>query len=346
MLSRMPFRCFGCLVGILACAAGLLDARVVRVAIDLQKAVLKGRSFSGIAYERLTGRVYFSVSIANPHNRGIVDLQNAVNLKNGEVEFSSDFIAVRPTDPTQRNGSMLLEIPNGGRSRILALVDGGDGDLGQDAGDGFLRDFLYEGFNADENGEKALDGLLAHVAGAGRGSFNYRFAQPSRDAQPTSSIFFPTDVFPFTDLPETDPVTGEQGGLLDRATADGVVPKIFLSNTSYEYWGRAASLIHTTADGQHDASISPQVRIYHFTGLQHFSGPFPPVRGEGDLAGQEPESPLPVRYFWRSMIANMDTWVRSNKNPPPSSYPRIDDRTLLPFQNYAFLPMLNVPKPA
>ncbi len=66
----------------------------------------------------------------------------------------------------------------------------------------FLRDFLYEGFNADEDGRIALDGVLAHVAGAGRGSFNYRFAQPSRDAQPTSSIFFPTDVFPFTDQPE------------------------------------------------------------------------------------------------------------------------------------------------
>ena len=70
----------------------------------------------------------------------------------------------------------------------------------------FLRDFLYQGFNADEEGRIALDGVLAHVAGAGRGSFNYRFAQPSRDAQPTSSVFFPTDMSPFTDQPEKDPV--------------------------------------------------------------------------------------------------------------------------------------------
>ena len=82
----------------------------------------------------------------------------------------------------------------------------------------FLRDYIYEGFNADEDGRMALDGVLAHVAGAGRGSFNYRFAQPSRDAQPTSSVFFPTDIFPFTDQPEIDPVTAERGGLLDRAT--------------------------------------------------------------------------------------------------------------------------------
>src|SRR5207248_215527 len=81
----------------------------------------------------------------------------------------------------------------------------------------FLRDFIYQGFNADEEGRMALDGVLAHVAGAGRGNFNYRFCQPSRDAQPMSSVFFATDIFPFTDLPETDPLTGARGGLLDQA---------------------------------------------------------------------------------------------------------------------------------
>jgi Alpha/beta hydrolase domain len=200
----------------------------------------------------------------------------------------------------------------------------------------FLRNFLYEGFNADEDGKIALDGVLAHVAGAGRGSFNYRFAQPSRDAQPTSSIMFPTDIFPFTDQPEKDPQSGETAGLLDRATAEHVVPKIFFSNTSYEYWGRAAALIHITPDGKQDAALSDSVRIYHFTGLQHFPGPLPPAKGQGDLMGQEPQSPLPIRYFWRAMIANMDAWVRSNTLPPASSYPKIADGTLVPLPQYAF----------
>jgi len=186
----------------------------------------------------------------------------------------------------------------------------------------FLRDFLYEGFNADEEGRIALNGVLAHVAGAGRGSFNYRFAQPSRDAQPTSSVFFPTDIFPFTDLPERDSLTGETGGLLDRANKENVVPKIFLSNTSYEYWGRAAALIHVSADGKRDVPISEKVRIYHFTGLQHFSGPFPPEKGSDVELGQQPESPLPIKYFWRAMITNMDAWVRDDVEPPASSYPK------------------------
>ena len=115
-----------------------------------------------------------------------------------------------------------------------------------------------------------------------------------------------------------------------------MAPKIFFSNTSYEYWGRACSLIHITADGKSDAAISDNVRIYHFTGLQHFPGPFPPAKGTGDLMGQQPQSPLPIRYFWRSMIANMDAWVRSNTLPPASAYPKISDGTLVPLQDYTF----------
>jgi len=504
-----------------------LNARVVRVEVATRTDVLGGKPFGDAgAYERITGRVYFSLPVANPHNLRIVDLDKAVNFKNGEVEFSSDFISVRPKDAHKGNGSLLLEVPNRGRSRIIGLVDGGDWDVATDSGDAwllrngftivslgwqwdaagadalrffapvaknngktitgllrgdlmpskvmpeiplghlilgniggteypvaapddprnvlsmrdsrdgqrtviprgewrfaqtvdgklvssdrhihlnggfqpgkiyeyiyvvadpvvagggfaairdfasyakhapdavtpaarvygegisqngrFLRDFLYQGFNADEEGRIALDGVLAHVAGAGRGSFNYRFAQPSRDAQPTSSVFFPTDIFPFTDQPEKDPITGEAGGLLERAVAEKVVPKIFFSNSSYEYWGRAAALIHTTADGKQDAPISDNVRIYHFTGLQHFSGPFPPEKGKGDLLGQEPQSPLPVKYFWRAMIANMDAWVRGNTLPPASNYPKIADGTLVPLREYALpaIPGVNRPHEA
>ena len=40
----------------------------------------------------------------------------------------------------------------------------------------FLRTFLYYGFNQDEAGRQVLDGVIPHVAGACRGSFNHRFA--------------------------------------------------------------------------------------------------------------------------------------------------------------------------
>jgi hypothetical protein len=516
---RQPSRLILSLLALLL-AAFPLHARVLRVEVATRTDVLDGKSFGDAgAYERITGRVYFSLPVNNQHNQQIVDLANAVNLKNGEVEFSAQFIAVRPRDATKSNGSMILEVPNRGRGAILSLVDGGNWDLAHNAGDAwllrngytivtlgwqwdaagdgalrffapiakdhgktitgllrgdlmlskvlpeiplghlilgniggseypvsdpadprnvltvrdsrnaprtviprsewqfahtvdgklvpsdrfihlnggfqpgkiyeyvyvvadpvvagggfaairdfasyakhapdaiapaqrvygegisqngrFLRDFLYQGFNADEDGRIALDGVLAHVAGAGRGSFNYRFAQPSRDSHPT-------DIFPFTDQREHDPVTGETAGLLDRATREKVVPKIFFSNTSYEYWGRAAALISITADGKRDAKLSDNVRIYHFTGFQHFSGPFPPQKGAADLLGQQPQSPLPIKYFWRAMIANMDAWVRTNTPPPPSSYPKIADGNLAPISAYALpaIPGLNRPHEA
>ena len=72
----------------LSSSALLLNARVIRVEIGSRQDVLQGKPFGSVGgYERITGRVFFSAAIANPHNRGIVDLENAVNLKDGAVEF-------------------------------------------------------------------------------------------------------------------------------------------------------------------------------------------------------------------------------------------------------------------
>lgn len=201
----------------------------------------------------------------------------------------------------------------------------------------FLRHFLYEGFNADESGKQAVDGMFVHVAGAGRGSFNHRFAQPSRDAQPTTALFYPTDLFPFADTPQTDPETGQTAGLLDRAKAAGVLPKIFYTNTSYEYWSRAASLIHTTPDGKRDLPLMENVRIYLLAGLQHFSGPFPPARdNDRGLLAQHLPNPNPVRWFWRALFVAMDDWVREAKAPPESRYPKLTDKTLVKREQVNF----------
>jgi hypothetical protein len=203
----------------------------------------------------------------------------------------------------------------------------------------FLRHFLYQDFNADEQGRQVMDGVIAHVAGAGRGSFNHRFAQPSRDAQPLSSIFFPTDLFPFTDLPETDPQSGETAGLLDASNKSRMRPKIFLTNTSYEYWGRAASLIHISPDGSSDAKLGENVRAYFLAGLGHFSVAFPPQKsmpGAPDSAAQQRHNPNPIQWYWRALITAMDQWVKDGTPPPPSTYPKIADATLVPLSKWTF----------
>jgi Alpha/beta hydrolase domain len=212
----------------------------------------------------------------------------------------------------------------------------------------FLRHFLYQDFNADEQGRQVMDGVIAHVAGAGRGSFNHRFAQPSRDAQPLSSFFFPTDLFPYNDLPKTDPETGETAGLLDAASRSHTAPKLFFTNTSYEYWGRSASLIHTSADGLKDAAPGENARIYFLAGLQHFSAAFPPQKattGSPELTAQQRHNPNPVQWFWRALITDMDQWVKDGTPPPPNTYPKIADSTLVPLSKWTFprIPGVNTP---
>ena len=181
----------------------------------------------------------------------------------------------------------------------------------------FLRHFVYEGFNADEEGRQVFDAMLVYVAGAGRGSFNQRFAQPSR----------PVDPFPFTDTPTTDPFTGRTAGLLDRAAAEKVVPKIFYVNSAYEYWSRGGSLIHTTPDGRADVAPPPTTRIYAVAGFAHFGGPFPPQKTAG---GRNLQNPLNYWITVHPLIEAMHAWVKKGTEPPPSLYPRISDGTLVP----------------
>ena len=178
----------------------------------------------------------------------------------------------------------------------------------------WLREFLYDGFNADENGRKVFDGVWADVAGAGRGSFNFRYAQPSRDGWPYLNVFYPTDLFPFTDMAETDPVTGKTASLLDRARGARVQPKLFLTNDSSEYWGRAASLIHVTADGKHDAAISPDTRVYFIAGAQHSPGSLPLAK-RGTVNHLDVVDHRPVQ---RALLADIEAWIKDGvaRRPP------------------------------
>ncbi|MFQ5962362.1 MAG: alpha/beta hydrolase domain-containing protein, partial [Candidatus Methylomirabilales bacterium] len=208
----------------------------------------------------------------------------------------------------------------------------------------FLRHFLYQGFNTDERGRKVFDGMMIHTAGAGRGSFNHRFAQPSRDAHRYSSFFYPTDIFPFTSRTQMDPETGLEDGLFAHAHNSGHFPKIFYTNTGYEYWGRAASLIHTTIDGARDIVLYPNERVYHLASGQHFVGRFPPgAKLPGSRAYRG--NPLNFLYTMRALLVRMVAWVREGTDPPPSTYPRIHTKTLVSIHGVTFPNLPDVPFP-
>jgi hypothetical protein len=206
----------------------------------------------------------------------------------------------------------------------------------------FLRTLMYHGFNADEKRRKVLDGVWAHVAGGGRGSFNVRFAQPSRDGHPLLNLFYPTDIFPFADLPETDPETGATAGLLDRSLNTPAAPKIFYTNGSYEYWGRAASLTHTTADSKRDVPLAPDTRIYFLSGTQHGAGAKP----ERNANIQNRANPVDYRWTLRALLTAFNAWITDGTAPPESQYPRIDRNQLVAYEATPFVRLPGVTYPA
>ena len=188
----------------------------------------------------------------------------------------------------------------------------------------FIRHFLYQGFNTDEKGRVAFDGFFAHTAGAGRGSFNHRFAQPSRDAQPYSTFFYPTDVFPFTSVPTLDSVTGRRAGFRDDLRGSGAT-RIFYVDGGHEYWGRAASLSHTTPDGKQDVGFLPTERRYVISSAQHSSPGAWPVSENARISGTNAYrgDPLDQRLALRALMSSLIDWVEEGKEPPPSLYPTL-----------------------
>ena len=492
------------------------DARVVKLALEKRSVVLGGKAF-GLAgpYEKLSGKVHFALAPGDAANRAVVDLALAPRNAAGEVEFTADFLLLKPVDVARGNGRLLYEVGNRGGKAMLRVfqkgttaadptneADFGDGALLREgfallwmgwqwdvpegrmrmdmpiatdhgaaitglvrgnfipntkmatgpladrghraypvndpndpnafltvrdrpldsprriprerwrfAGDGaitldggfelgriydvvyrardprvlgcglagtrdlisffkysrdaanplaglrlaygwgisqsgrFLRHFLYEGFNADEQGRRVFDGIFDEVGGAGRGSFNHRFGQASRDAEQFFNILYPVDLFPFTDGPSTDPETGQTGSLLARAEAAKVAPKLFHLLSNSEYFNRAGSLLHTDPAGTRDVEIPANVRIYTIAAGPHFVGAFPPVALEGYAA---PVSFLDRSPVVRALFSALDAWVSEGVEPPANQVPRLADGTLTEPAKAGWprIPGVKLPPPA
>jgi hypothetical protein len=233
--------------------------------------------------------------------------------------------AVRDTVAFLKHGG--AETPLSDQSKYIKRALG----FGVSQSGRFLRTFLYDGFNEDEQHRRVFDGVWAHVAGAGRGSFNARFAQPSRDGHPYLNVAYPVDIPPFT----------ESDGLLKKAAQAKVMPKIFFSNGSYEYWGRAASLIHISLDGKQDAPPGPDTRIYFFAGSQHGAGSIPPRKVEAQNAA----SVIDYRTSMRALLVAMQAWLKDGQEPPASQYPQIGKDQLVTVGALAFPKIVDLQTP-
>jgi hypothetical protein len=193
-----------------------------------------------------------------------------------------------------------------------------------------IHQFVYDGFNADESGRIVFDGALAHVAGAGKGMFNHRFRMATIYASHHTGNLAASEFFPFSPAPQTDPVSGQPTDTLARARQQGCVPKMIFTQTSTEYWNRAASLLTTDVEGRRDLELPEEVRVYLVAGSQHL-GAGPPTPG----ICQQPRNTLDDRGpVLRAMLVALDRWASSEQAPPPSRYPRIDDGTLVDLDTF------------
>ncbi len=193
-----------------------------------------------------------------------------------------------------------------------------------------IHHFVYEGFNTDEQKRQVFDGALIHVAGAGKGMFNHRFRMTTEYGTEHEGYLSGSEWFPFTLSEQTDPVTGESGSTARRARENGHLPKMIFTQTSTEYWSRAASLLHTDVEAKTDLPLPESMRIYLIAGSQHLGGG-PATAG----MCQQPRNTLIHKPpILRAMLVNLDRWVRGQSDPPSSRYPRLDDQTLVDLETF------------
>jgi hypothetical protein len=186
----------------------------------------------------------------------------------------------------------------------------------------FLRDFVYLGFNTDEQDRLALDGILSHVAGAGRLVLNQRWSTP----RAISGYY--TASYPFADTAQKDPVSGQSEGILANPRVRHA-PKIFYTNMAAEYWGagRVGALTHTTPDGKQDIALPENVRSYFFASTSHGAAPFPPT---SQVKGSPLANPVNTSPAILALRLAMHRWVTEGLAPPPSVHPKLSDGTLVP----------------
>lgn len=189
-----------------------------------------------------------------------------------------------------------------------------------------IRDFIHKGFNADRQGRKVFDGLMPHVAGAGRLN-TARFANLSVAAgQQYEDHFNPADSFPFAYAACTDHITGRTDAILKRPETD---PLVIHTQTSTEYWQRRGSLVHTDTRGR-DLPIPANLRLFHWASTQHnIDLPEAP-----DPAIRNPLNVVATTALARAMLDALDRWATDGTKPPDSRIPTVADGTLVPHDTW------------
>jgi len=213
---------------------------------------------------------------------------------------------------------------------------------------GYLRDYIYLGFNEDEVGRKVFDGIIPWIAGTDRVFINVRFADPNTySEQDRQHNYLQSSYPPFTYAVTTDPLSGVHDGIMHRPRTDPLVMQV---DSQSEFWQLHGSL--NVVDGLgNPVAIPDNVRLYFVGNTAHafISGSFLfPTPGTASLCSNPtPGSGLNWETL-RATLRNLDRWAVGNgqdngqgngqengqgnsqgTEPPKSNYPSLLDGTLV-----------------
>ena len=210
----------------------------------------------------------------------------------------------------------------------------------------YLHDFIYYGFNEDESLRKVFDGIIPTIAGGIRNHLNVRFADPDVYTERDFHHDFMQVAYPpFTWAVTTDPVSGITDGIMKRPATDPFVIQI---DSASEFWQLQGSL--GQVDGNRNpVPLPPNVRMYFNSSTAHgfnTGGLLLGAPGTNALCA----NPTPggsIADTSRAMTVVLDEWIDQGIPPPPTSYPRLEDGTLVSLADYvaAFPSIPGIGKP-
>ena len=202
----------------------------------------------------------------------------------------------------------------------------------------YIRDFLWQGFNTDAAGKQVFDGMLPLVGGSRKTYTNYRWAKPGDYSRQHETHYTPGDQFPFAYSTLTDPLSGKTDGLQKLCAQNNTCPKVFQYESPIEFNGARASLVVTDGQGK-DIDIPSNVRMFYAAGTSH--GPQQLVNNAvaqkdysvnravaATAVSTSPGALVASTALFRSLLSNLDGWVKGTQEPLASSFPKVSDKTL------------------